>query len=336
MPVSHRESDARVNEGKRHVPATVTVRWIAAAHRVGTFEEIAPARAAGEALWVDVFEPDEQTLHGLQKLFGLHPLAVEDCLHSQQRPKVDAYPGNLFIVWIAPRLTAEHVMFGDEIDVFLGKGFVITSHSVAISALDDVANDTCVGPAEAPEWTLHAILDRSVDTMFPVVDMVGDELDRIENELLAKVQDGQLQDLYAAKRVLLALQKIIGPERDVLRAMARHEEFISKEAYLYFQDVGDHVSRVADAIDTYRDVASSVMDIYLSAISNRLNVVMKQLTVVATIFMPLTLISGIYGMNLVNGMWPPPAEAWSFWAVMGSFVVITGGMLYLFKRRGWW
>jgi magnesium transporter len=136
--------------------------------------------------------------------------------------------------------------------------------------------------------------------------------------------------------MLLALQKIIGPERDVLRAMARHTDFISQEAYLYFQDVGDHVSRVADAVDTYRDVASSVMDIYLSAISNRLNVVMKQLTVVATIFMPLTLITGIYGMNLTRMMWPSPDWAWSFWAVMGSCVVITMGMLYLFKRRGWW
>jgi magnesium transporter len=111
---------------------------------------------------------------------------------------------------------------------------------------------------------------------------------------------------------------------------------VSREAYLYFQDVGDHVARVSDAIDTYRDVASSVMDIYLSAISNRLNVVMKQLTVVATIFMPLTLITGIYGMNLTKMMWPSPEWAWSFPAVLASFVVITMGMLYLFKRRGWW
>ena len=135
---------------------------------------------------------------------------------------------------------------------------------------------------------------------------------------------------------MLELHKSVGPERDVLRSMARHDEFVSQEAYLYFQDVGDHVARVSDAIDTYRDVASSVMDIYLSAISNRLNVVMKQLTAVATIFMPLTLITGIYGMNLTRGMWPSPEWAWSFPAVMGSFLVITVGMLYLFKRRGWW
>ena len=319
------------------MPTSVTVRWIAAEPRVGGLKDIAVARAAGQALWVDVLEPDEETLAQLQRLFGLHSLAIEDCLHSRQRPKIDAYPDNLFIVWIAPRLTPDHAMAGDEIDIFLGSNFLITSHRSPVAALDAVVGDPCGALANAAEWALHAVLDRSVDAMFPVVDIVGDELDRIENELLAKVQDGQLQDLYAAKRMLLALQKIIGPERDVLRAMARHTDFISQEAYLYFQDVGDHVSRVADAVDTYRDVASSVMDIYLSAISNRLNVVMKQLTVVATIFMPLTLITGVYGMNLTGGMWPPPGDVvWSFWAVMGSFVVITGGMLYLFKRRGWW
>ena len=319
------------------MPAIVTVRWIGAEPRVGTFGDIVEARRAGEALWIDVLGPDEETLAGLKKIFNLHPLAVEDCLHSRQRPKIDAYPDNLFIVWIAPRLAEDHTMAGDEIDVFLGSDYLITSHLLPVAAIDAVAQDPCGALADAVEWTLHAILDRSVDSMFPVVDTVGDELDRIENELLAKVQDGQLQDLYAAKRMLLAVQKIIGPERDVLRAMARHTDFISQEAYLYFQDVGDHVARVADAVDTYRDVASSVMDIYLSAISNRLNVVMKQLTVVATIFMPLTLITGIYGMNLTGGMWPPPGDvAWAFWAVMGSFVVITAGMLYLFKRRGWW
>jgi len=172
--------------------------------------------------------------------------------------------------------------------------------------------------------------------MFPIVDLVGEELDRIENELLAKVKDEQLQDLYKAKRVMLSLHKVVGPERDVLRAMSRHDQLVSQEAYLYLQDVGDHVARISDAIDTYRDVASSVMDIYLSAISNRLNVVMKQLTVVATIFMPLTLISGVYGMNLTKTMWPAPEWAWSFPAVIASFAVITIGMLFVFKRRGWW
>lgn len=317
--------------------ATVTVRWIVDhAIRSGALDDLAEARSSGGVVWVDVLEPDEDALSVLQKAYDLHPLAVEDALHDGQRPKLDAYPTNLFLVWIAPRLGDGCSLATSEIDVFFGSDYLITTHTDRVPAIDSVAADACAALARGADWTLHAILDSSVDGMFPVVDMVGEELDRLENELLARVQDGQLRDLYAVKRVMLALHKVIGPERDVLRAMARHEGIVSQEAYLYFQDVGDHVARISDAIDTYRDVASSVMDIYLSAISNQLNVVMKQLTVVATIFMPLTLISGVYGMNLLNGMWPPSDATWSFPVVIGSFAVIAAGMLYVFKKRGWW
>jgi magnesium transporter len=304
--------------------------------RSGTLEDLAQAQASGGVVWIDVLEPDEEVLSVIGQAYGLHPLALEDVLHFPQRPKIDAYPTNLFIVWGDPRLEDECTLATSEIDVFLGTGFLITAHRDPIPAIDAVCVDACGALARGADWTLHAILDRSVDDMFPIVDMVGEELDRLENELLAKVQDGQLQDLYAVKRIMLALHKVIGPERDVLRSMARHTELVSPEAYLYFQDIGDHVARISDAIDTYRDVASSVMDIYLSAISNGLNVVMKQLTVVATIFMPLTLISGVYGMNLLGGMWPPSDAWWSFPVVIGSFAFIAVGMLYVFKRRGWW
>jgi len=319
------------------VAATAIVRWVRDDKlRVGSLADIAAAKAGTGAVWVDVSEPDEETLKVLAIHYPLHPLALEDMLHFPQRPKLDAYAENLFMVWVSPQLGAEQALVLSEIDVFLGADYLITSHHNHIKAIDDVAEDACGVVARGAAWTLHSILDQSVDEMFPIVDLVGEELDRIENELLAKVKDEQLQDLYKVKRVMLSLHKVVGPERDVLRAMSRHDQLVSQEAYLYLQDVGDHVARISDAIDTYRDVASSVMDIYLSAISNRLNVVMKQLTVVATIFMPLTLISGVYGMNLTKTMWPAPEWAWSFPAVIASFAVITIGMLFVFKRRGWW
>lgn len=317
--------------------ATVTIRWVVDdAVKTGGLADLAAARAAGGTTWIDVLEPDAKTIKSLAGTFTLHPLAVEDMLHFPQRPKTDSYAENLFLVWIAPQLTSAKAMQADEVDVFLGTDYLITSHQIPIRAIDEVAADACGVLAKGAEWTLHSILDLSVDEMFPVIDMVGEELDRIEDELLEQVRDSQLRELYDVKRVMLDLHKIIGPERDVLRSMARCDEFVSQEAYLYFQDVGDHVARISDGVDTYRDVASSVMDIYLSAISNRLNVVMKQLTVVATIFMPLTLITGIYGMNLTRNMWPSTEWALSFPAVIGSCVVIVVGMLYVFKRRGWW
>ena len=317
--------------------ATVTVRWMAGDDlHVGGLDALAEARSTGRAVWVDILEPDTGTLDVVGRAYDLHELAIEDCIHYPQRPKIDAYPDNLFVVWIAPRLEPQEMFASSEIDIFIGADYLITAHRDDVPAIDVVAESVSGLLSHGPEWTLHAILDRSVDAMFPIVDMIGEELDRIENELLGKVMDGQLKQLYAVKRTMLDLHKVIGPERDVLRAMVRHDEFVSQEAYLYLQDVGDHVARVADSIDIYRDVASSVMDIYLSAISNRLNVVMKQLTVVATIFMPLTLITGIYGMNLTKMMWPSTEWAWSFPVVMGSMFVIVIGMLYAFKRRGWW
>ena len=317
--------------------STIIVRWVVDdAVKSGGLDVLAEARGSQGAVWVDVSEPDKVAIAALGTYFKLHPLATEDVLHFPQRPKIDSYPDNIFIAWVVPQLTSRKAVRGDEIDIFLGKDYLITSHRNHVQAIEDVAADACGVLARGAEWTLHSILDRSVDEMFPIADEVGEELDRIEDALLDRVQESQLQELYKAKRVLLGVHKIISPERDVLRALARHDEFVSQEAYLYFQDVGDHVARISDTIDTYRDVASSAMDIYLSAVSNRLNVVMKQLTVVATIFMPLTLITGIYGMNLTTNMWPSPAFPWSFAAVIGSFVVITLSMLVVFKRRGWW
>jgi magnesium transporter len=313
------------------------MRWVVDDEvRSGGLDQLATAREAKTAVWVDVSEPDAAAIAALGAHFQLHPLAVEDVLHFPQRPKLDTYAENLFMVWIAPQLGEKQALKVSEIDIFLGTDYLITSHRNHIAAIDQVSADVCGVLQRGAQWTLHNILDRSVDDMFPVVDMVGERLDKIEDALLAKVEEEQLQELYRVKRVMLELHKVIGPERDVLRALARHDEFVSQEAYLYFQDVGDHVARISDAIDTYRDVAASAMDIYLSAISNRLNVVMKQLTVVATIFMPLTLITGIYGMNLTKWMWPSPDWAWSFPLVIVACVVITIGMLGLFKRRGWW
>jgi magnesium transporter len=318
------------------MPATVIVRWMEGKTlKSGTVADIDTARALG-AVWVDVLDPDAEALAPIAAAFELHPLAVEDCLHFPQRPKIDAYPGSLFLVWVLPRLIPGDGIDYREIDIFLGKGFLVTSHSVQVSVLDDVvASAHNILPSGA-EWTLHAILDRAVDEIFPAVDYIADELDSIEDRLLQRASEEDLHHLYAMKRLLVALHKTIGPERDVVRGMARQTELISQEAYLYFQDVGDHLARATDSVETYRDVASGAMDIYLSAVNNRMNAIMKQLTVVATIFMPLTLMSGIYGMNITEGMWPPITAVWSFGLVIGSMAVIAVWMLWFFRRRNWW
>jgi magnesium transporter len=318
------------------MPATVSVRWVEnGALREGGLSDVAVARAAG-TVWIDVFQPDVESLAALQVEFDLHPLAVEDCLHFPQRPKLDPYGSTFFLVWVLPHLHLNDQMAYDELDIFLGNGFLITSHRDPLGLLDEVARIAQAVLPRGAEWTLHSLLDRATDGLFPSVDYISDQLDSIEDQLLESADRQQLHRLYTMKRLLVALHKVIGPERDSVRAMARQTELVSQEAYLYFQDVGDHLARVADAVDTYRDVASGAMDIYLSAVNNRMNEIMKQLTVVATIFMPLTLMSGIYGMNITEGMWPPITAVWSFGLVIFTMIAIAVGMLVFFRRRNWW
>lgn len=317
--------------------AQMTVRWVEGdALRVGSASEIEVARAAGSAVWVDIRDPDEGSLAVVQSAFSLHPLAIEDCLHYPQRVKIDLYPEAAFFVWLFPDSGEGGAVRTVEADIFLGDRFLVTSHAGTVPVIDEVGANAIDALSRGADWTLHLLLDRGVDRLFPLVDGLSDRLDQIEDVLLDDPTQTDLQRLYGIKRALVALYRVVGGERDVLRSLSRREHFVSEDAYLYFQDVGDHLARVVDTIDTYRDVASGAMDIYLSAVNNRLNDVMKRLTVVATVFMPLTLISGIYGMNVTVGMWPPITARWSFLAVSGSMLVIVAGMLWYFKRRRWW
>ena len=172
--------------------------------------------------------------------------------------------------------------------------------------------------------------------MLPLVDAVGEELEAVEERMLEAPRQEDLLDLHRIRRQLLRLHRIVAPERDVIRGVARERDVVSEDAYRYFQDVGDHLARVQDSIETYQDVAASVMDVYLSAQNNRMNEIMKQLTVVATIFMPLTLLSGIYGMNLIAGCGRRRLLGGRSSRSSGVMVLIAGGMAVYFRKKNWW
>ncbi len=315
--------------------ASITVRWIDSGELRSDGLESLPAEIPGP-VWIDVLDVDAAALAGVAARFDLPPLAVEDCLHFPQRPKIDVYPQVTFVIWLLPQVVTGDGIMSSELDVFLGEEHLVTVHRDSIEAVDRVAAHAEEYLKRGVEWTLHAILDTAVDEVFPVVESLSDELEELEDVMLSDARPTSLQRLYAAKRSLVQLHKVVGPERDVIRGLARLEAFVEPDAYMYFQDVGDHLARVADEVDTYRDVASGTMDIYLSSVSNRMNAIMKQLTIIATIFMPLTLISGIYGMNVTKGMWPSTAAGWAFPAIMGLMGAITLWMLWFFKRRDWW
>lgn len=318
------------------MPATVVVRRLVDGRLVAGGEELLEAPGTPESpVWVDVLAPDADAMHRLQHRFGLHPLNVEDVLHYPQRPKIDPWdPRQAFLVWIVPAIRDTTGLCLQELDIFLAEEFIVTAHVERLDALERVAEGAEEALAQGTDWALHGILDHAVDGMLPLLDRIGDRLEDIEDELLRSAERSLLAELQAQKRALVAVHKVVAPEREIIRGLARTQALVDREAFLYFQDIGDHLARVEDTVETYREVVSGAMDIYLSSVSNRLNEIMKRLTILATIFGVLTVITGIYGMNF-EGM---PELRWRFGylAVLGVMAVIVGWMLLEFKRRDWW
>ncbi len=316
--------------------AELTVRWLEGAKLVTAGPEgVATSRPDG-FVWIDVLGPDEASLEPLAARFGLHPLAIEDCLHAPQRPKIERYAAGVFLAWVVPSSLGPDDVSVRELDVFLGEGHLITVHNDRLSAIDEAAARAAELMAQGADFMLHAVVDRLVDNALDFTDALADELESIEDVLLDSPRHEYMERIYAVRRRLFRLHRIIGPERDIIRALARERDLVGEEAFRYLQDVGDHLARVEDSIETAREVASASMDIYLSSVSNRTNEIMKTLTIVATLFMPLTLISGIYGMNTLEGMWPPAHAPWSFAAICAAMIAVSVGMMVLFRRRKWW
>lgn len=315
----------------------VTVRWMDddGSFHTGTLEDLREDLTS-RWVWVDALEPDEAVLDSLAERFGLHPLHVEDVLHRQHRPKFDSFGDVVFIAWLTPVMPVDDGFAFVELDAFLGADFLITVRLISEPFVEAIVEDVVRLPLQGCDWVLHALLDRLVDAVLPSIEDLGDQLEVVEDALLDQPSPEDLVSLYRVRRHLMQLHRVVGPSRDILRGLVRERSMISEEVYRYFQDVGDHLARVDDSIETYRDVGAAAMDIYLSAQSNRMNEIMKQLTVVATIFMPLTLISGIYGMNVLRGMWPPVLASWSFPLIIASMVGISVAMAIYFRRRKWW
>jgi magnesium transporter len=317
----------------------ISVRWLASDGTVmqGDLGSLGEAKDA-PWVWVDVVGPDSATLAALRERFSLHELSTEDAEHQQHRAKLDEYPDGLFLVWLTPEHPRGDGVTVSELDVFVGKTYLVTVHMKVNKAIDLVVADGAASMQAGPAWMLHKIIDLLVDSTLPLVDKIGEQLSSIEDKMLDNPRQDDLRELHRVRRQLVRLHRILAPERDVLRGLARGSGVISEEAYRYFQDVGDHIARALDSVETYQDVGASVMDVYLSAQSNRMNEIMKQLTVVATIFMPLTLITGIYGMNLTGGMFPPAGDTirWAFWAVVGAMVVLSVAMAAYFRKKNWW
>jgi magnesium transporter len=302
-------------------------------------DEIQQKIAAGDFFWMDVKKPDRHDHDRLVNCLGLAEDLVSEAMRMHQRPRIiDLDEGLAMIVLYAISDRARHPV---EVHILVAECFVVTIHDSSVSALEVVKNHHRTATKNQPVPPLvvvHQVVDSIADGFFPRLTKVDDEIDSIEEEIFDTPTDEQLQRLFAMKRELIAMRKVVTPMRDMLGGVFTGVVELpgfTTETSGWLRDAYDHMIRISDLLDSYRDLLTGAMDVYLSTVSNRLNSVMKQLTVIATIFLPLTFITGFFGQNflyLVNHI----QRSWTFWVfAVGVEGAIVLAMLLVFKRRKW-
>jgi magnesium transporter len=309
--------------------------------RTDSLTECARALRQNETrLWLDLDQPDEWMLALLGEAFEFHPLAIEDCLHGEQRVRIDPYGDYFFMVMYAPiRAARGRTIESRELAMFCSARYVVTVHHQPIDSIASLLarceRDPGAFLSRGMDHLLHVIVDSAVDQYGPILDRLEDETTELEDRAVDDPTPEVLERLMMVKSDLLQIRRFLGPVRDVVAQLARGEfGFVGAQMQLYFRDILDHLMRTMEMIEVYRDLVSGARDIYLSSMSQRLNEVMKVLTIFATIMLPLSLVAGIYGMNIEH-LWPPTDRPWSFALVMGMMLAITGALLYFFRRRRW-
>ncbi|MCX8052781.1 MAG: magnesium/cobalt transporter CorA [Armatimonadetes bacterium] len=291
-------------------------------------------------LWVDVRSASPEEVNDLARRFGFHPVAVQSCLDRYHRPHLyefaDHFYVNLTVVGRSRR--NNHGLRPSELHLFAGRDFIVTISLEKDNEPVDRALAVYLGGSSVcsrgPMYAVYLLTQDLVETYFPLVESLDDEADKLENRMLDNADKKALAQLFALKRRGFELRKLLGPQRDILTELSRRDFlFIEGEHRVYFQDVYNRMIRIFDMMDTIREILSGSLDIYLSTVSNRLNEVMKVLTVVATVLMTLSFITGFYGMNFVHLPWLQSPNAFRNMCVF--MTVLTAGMLWWFQRKGW-
>ncbi|MEF3304682.1 magnesium/cobalt transporter CorA [Paenibacillus sp. GYB003] len=284
--------------------------------------------------WVDFNAPTEEEAMELERHFRFHPLAIEDCFHLLQRPKLDHYGDVHFFVLHA--LNQQNLSV-HEVDLFVGPNFIVTFHHVELAELDDAWRRITESGGLWEKGRLHAmytVIDKLVDQYFPAVYSIEDQLLDIETGGGRNMSRTLMNDVFDIRSKLLKLRKTIVPMRDLLYRIVNSDRIAGlKEQHVYFTDIYDHLLKLSEMIDSNRDITADLRDQYMSVSSNRMNAIMKRLTVITTIFMPLTFIAGIYGMNF--DYMPELKWHWGYFAVLGVMLVIGLGMFAWFRKKGW-
>jgi magnesium transporter len=294
--------------------------------------------ASGVTLWVDLVAPGEPESRLLSDVLGFHPLSVEDAVSALEYPKIETYPGYLYVVLHGVDAKPGQTQFATrDVDFFLGRNYLVTVHestSRSISAVHDVCSRHEHVLKEGPVALMHRIVDRMIENYQPVFEEIEARIGRLEEQAFIgqKQLAGQVMKL---KREVSSMRRVLIPQRDAIGRLARREfPIISDEMAFRFRDVYDHVVRLTEEAILFQDRITGIFEVNLSSVSHRLNEVMKVLTVMSTIFLPLTVLTGMWGMNIDLPHFPGGPDV-QFWWILGLMIVISGAMLVFFRRNKW-
>lgn len=295
-------------------------------------------------LWVDVVGlGSEETLRTISQIFRIHPLALEDIVHAHQRAKVDPYDDNLFVVMRIPDHSHEQIC--EQFSLILGKNYVVTFQERPGDCFDLVraglrVRESAARQGVAPDYLAYRLIDASIDAYFPVLENIGDQLDELDDPAAIEKTNEAFAALHIVRRELLMLRRAIWPLRDAISELrSEMTPHITDPTRVYLRDCYDHAVQLIDVLESYRDIAGDVRDYYLSAISNRMNEIMKTLTLIATIFLPITFLAGVWGMNFNPERSPLNMPELNWWygypMALGSMALVSTAMIWYFQRRGW-
>lgn len=314
--------------------------------QVSSIEECFPFKTTPTVTWINIDGlHDVEIIEKLGKQFELHPLILEDVLHTEQRPKYEDFDKYIFIV-LRMLYYNEQIqdIESEQVSLILGANFVISFQERVGDVFEPVRERLRNAKGRIrkmdSDYLAYSLLDAIVDSYFAILEKLGERIESVEEELVANPTEKTLQQIHNIKREMLSLRKSIWPLREVISGVQRSESPLIQEATgIYLRDVYDHTIQIIDTIENFRDMVSGMLDIYLSSISNKMNAVMKVLTIIATIFIPLTFIAGIYGMNFnpEKSPWNMPELNWywgypAVWVIMAVVAVI---MLIYFRRKKW-
>ena len=335
---------ALIHIGQKHTEkAKITLCEYDESHfqerEISTLKGILPAPTGAAVTWIHIDGLQEiGLLEQMGGIFCLHPLTLEDILNTEQRPKSEDHCDYLYIVLRLFHEGADGALIPEQVSIVLGPNWLISLQEkegkLIAPIRERLRNEKGRLRKAGADYLAHALLDAIVDSYFVILDKFGEKIENLEDSLVGRPSPETLRTIQALKREIILLRKSVWPLREMVGGLARSDSPLIREpSVIYFRDVYDHAVQVIDAIETYRDMLAGMLDIYLSSISNRMNEIMKVLTIIATVFMPLTFLAGVYGMNF---KYMPGLEwHWGYFTLWGVMIIIAMFMLMYFRRKKW-